>query len=59
MTPSAARELEPDLRVPESVDTILFFPLEGYVLPTILLGRLLGEALDRGAELRCPARVGP
>jgi len=57
MTPRAARKLEPDLRIADSVDRILFFPLEGYVLPPILLGRLLGEALDRGAELRCPARV--
>jgi glycine/D-amino acid oxidase-like deaminating enzyme len=56
MTPREARELEPDLRVADHVD-MMFFPLEGYVLPAILLDRLLGEALDRGAELRCPAPV--
>jgi glycine/D-amino acid oxidase-like deaminating enzyme len=57
MTPTAACELEPDLRVADRVDRLLFFPSEGYVLPTILLAHLLGDALDRGAELRCPALV--
>jgi glycine/D-amino acid oxidase-like deaminating enzyme len=57
LTPRAARELEPDLRVADRVHEVLFFPLEGHVLPSILLDRLLGEALDHGAELRCPAPV--
>lgn len=57
LTQSEARGLEPDLQLSPRVDQVLFFPDEGYVLPTILLARLLGEALDRGAELRCPVRV--
>lgn len=57
ITPRAARELEPDLRIADRAGSVLFFPQEGYVLPTVLLDRLLGEALDRGAKLRCPARV--
>lgn len=57
LTPRSAREREPDLRVADGIEEVLFFPCEGYVLPSILLDRLLGEALDRGAELRCPALV--
>src|SRR5262249_44758041 len=30
---------------------------EGFALPAVLLERLLREAIDRGAELRAPARV--
>jgi len=52
-----ARSLEPDVRFPAGAGEILLLPDEGYVLPAVLLGRLLGEALDHDAELRCPARV--
>lgn len=52
-----ARVLEPDLRVPDDTDSLLLLPDEGYVLPAVLLARLLGEAIDLGAELRCPAQV--
>lgn len=52
-----ATELEPDLRLPPGVTSAAFFPEEGYVAPALLLARLLGEAKDRGAVLRCPIQV--
>ncbi|EHR61058.1 NAD(P)/FAD-dependent oxidoreductase [Saccharomonospora cyanea] len=57
ITPRAARELVPDLRVPEGVRDVAYYPTEGYVLPSLLLARLWGEARDAGAVLRCPAEV--
>lgn len=49
--------LEPDVRVPASVDRVAFFPTEGYVLPAVLIAGLLGAARRNGVELRCPASV--
>lgn len=57
LKPDRARELVPDLRIPEEVRRIAYFPEEGYVLPHPLVARLWGEARDHGAELRCPADV--
>jgi glycine/D-amino acid oxidase-like deaminating enzyme len=57
LTPSEARVLEPDVRIDDDTDELLLLPEEGYVLPAILLARLLGEAIDLGAEVRCPAPV--
>ncbi|MFZ3562090.1 NAD(P)/FAD-dependent oxidoreductase [Streptomyces sp. BH055] len=57
LKPDQARELVPDLRVPDEVRRIAYFPQEGYVLPHPLVARLWGEARDHGAELRCPADV--
>jgi glycine/D-amino acid oxidase-like deaminating enzyme len=57
ITRKEARELEPDLRIPAAVSEVASFPDEGYVLPALLLGRLLGEARDRGAVVRAPAVV--
>jgi glycine/D-amino acid oxidase-like deaminating enzyme len=57
ITREEAVGLEPDLRIPAGVPEVAWFPEEGYVLPAVLLGRLLGEARDRGAVLRMPAAV--
>ncbi len=57
LTPGEAFELEPDLRLDGEIDRVLLFPTEGYALPGKLLDRLLGEALECGAELRRPMRV--
>ncbi|EHY87252.1 NAD(P)/FAD-dependent oxidoreductase [Saccharomonospora azurea] len=57
LTPGAARELVPDLRVPPGVRYVAYYPTEGYVLPPLLVARLWGEARDAGAELLCPAHV--
>ncbi|MER6988786.1 FAD-dependent oxidoreductase [Saccharopolyspora hirsuta] len=57
ITPEQARELVPDLRVPDGVRDIAHYPTEGHVFPALLVARLWGEARERGAELRCPAEV--
>lgn len=57
ITRQEAMALEPDLRLSGGVREIVYCPDEGYVLPALLLSRLLGEAIDLGAELRAPARV--
>src|SRR5262245_60245370 len=57
LTPGEALELEPELMIGRDVERVLLFPTEGFALPAVLLERLLGEAIDRGAELRAPARV--
>jgi len=57
LTPGEALELEPELVIGKDVDRVLLFPTEGFALPAVLLERLLGEAIDKGAELRAPARV--
>ncbi|GAA1209873.1 FAD-binding oxidoreductase [Pseudonocardia alaniniphila] len=57
LTAEQARELEPDLMVTgEDVD-FAFFPEEGHVLPLVLLGRLLGDARDRGVRVRVGSAV--
>lgn len=55
--PARFRALEPDIRLPAEIDRVAYFPTEGYVFPALLIGRLLGEACDHGATLRCPADV--
>ncbi len=55
--PERARDLVPDLRVPDPVSRIAFYPTEGHVIPALLLARLWGEAREHGAQLRCPATV--
>ncbi|GAA0518227.1 FAD-binding oxidoreductase [Saccharopolyspora thermophila] len=57
ISPAGARELVPDLRIPDQVREIAYYPTEGHVIPALLLARLWGEACDLGAELRCPAEV--
>ncbi|MEW2457240.1 NAD(P)/FAD-dependent oxidoreductase [Streptomyces albus] len=57
ITAGQARRLVPDLRVPDEVTDIAWYPEEGYVLPAALLARLWGEARDHGASLRCPEEV--
>jgi D-hydroxyproline dehydrogenase subunit beta len=52
VTADQARELEPDLLVPGDVRAIAYFADEGHCQPMVLLSRLLGEALDMGAQLR-------
>ncbi|TMR88430.1 NAD(P)/FAD-dependent oxidoreductase [Nonomuraea basaltis] len=50
------RALEPDL-VHVAGAEYVFFPTEAHVQPLRLLGRLLGEARDRGAVVECDAEV--
>ena len=51
------RDLEPDVALPPGTEHAVLFPGEGHVLPAVLLGRLLGEATDRGARLAWPVSV--
>lgn len=57
LNPTEVAELEPDVALPPGVDRVAYFPSEGHVHTALLLARLLGEARDRGAILRWPARV--
>lgn len=57
LLPREARALEPDLQLPEAATLIAYFPDEGYVLPALLLGRLLGDARDHGAQVVTSARA--
>jgi glycine/D-amino acid oxidase-like deaminating enzyme len=57
VTARRALALEPDLVPPPAGTEYVFFPGEAYVQATRLLGRLLGEARDRGATVECGAEV--
>src|SRR5262245_6552974 len=57
ITPREARELEPDLRIAGSVDSVVFTPIEGYVEVVPFVGALLLEAARRGARLLPGRRV--
>ncbi|MEU7835438.1 MULTISPECIES: FAD-dependent oxidoreductase [unclassified Nonomuraea] len=57
VTARRALALEPDLVPPPTGTEYAFFPGEGYVDALRLLGRLLGEARDRGATVECGAEV--
>jgi glycine/D-amino acid oxidase-like deaminating enzyme len=54
---SEATSMEPDLALPPGVDHVVLFTEEGYALPIPMIGRMLGEALDLGADLRYPLKV--
>ncbi|GAA4667692.1 FAD-dependent oxidoreductase [Amycolatopsis dongchuanensis] len=47
-----AAAIAPDAVVGDDVEAIAWFPEEGFVVPALLLARLLGEARDRGAIVR-------
>ncbi|QFY10395.1 FAD-dependent oxidoreductase [Nonomuraea phyllanthi] len=57
VTARRALALEPDLVPPPAGAEFVFFPVEAYVQPLRLLGRLLGEARDAGAVVECGAEV--
>src|SRR5262250_3686844 len=52
-----ARKLEPDLVIAPHVDEVVFTPSEGYVDVVPLIGRLLAEAVRRGARVLSGERV--
>lgn len=57
LDPVETRRLEPRVRLPAGLETVGYFPDEGYALPESLVAELLGEAREHGAVLRCPAEV--
>ena len=49
-------ELEPDLVVDDGVETISYYPDEGYLMPRPAIGALLALGVEDGVELRIGAR---
>ncbi|WP_109474673.1 NAD(P)/FAD-dependent oxidoreductase [Ornithinimicrobium cavernae] len=47
-----ARELLPDVVVPDQADTIAYFPQEAYCFPLLYLARMLAEGRAAGVTLR-------
>ena len=50
--PAEAAQLEPSLRLLEPNTIAAWFPAEGYLLTEPLIARLVGQARNRGAEIR-------
>jgi glycine/D-amino acid oxidase-like deaminating enzyme len=50
VTPDEATRIAGDLRIPATITAIAHFPSEGYVLPDLLVDRLLTDATRHGAE---------
>jgi glycine/D-amino acid oxidase-like deaminating enzyme len=57
VTAKRAMALEPDMVPPPPGTDYVFFPAEAHVHALRLVGRLLGEARDRGARVECGAEV--
>ncbi|QOV40341.1 FAD-binding oxidoreductase [Streptomyces ferrugineus] len=51
VTPEEATRIAGDLRVPEPITSIAYFPSEGYVLPEVFVANLLADAEQHGARL--------
>lgn len=52
-----ARELLPDVNVPDDAKLIVHYPIETYAYPMKYLAHMLGEARDAGVELRTGCKV--
>jgi glycine/D-amino acid oxidase-like deaminating enzyme len=57
ISPREALELEPDLRIASSVDSVVFTPTEGYVEVVTFVGALLAQAARLGVRLLPGRRV--
>ena len=57
ITPQAARELEPDLAIPDDVGEVYFTPSEGYVEMVPFIAGLLAGARRHGATVLTHQRV--
>jgi len=57
LTPRAAREIEPDLDIPDSVGEVYFAPADGYVEMVPLIAALLAGARRHGATVITHQRV--
>jgi glycine/D-amino acid oxidase-like deaminating enzyme len=58
MTVRRAREYEPDLVVPDGVETVYRFPEEGWLQPAPAVADLLGRARAAGVRVQTGTRVG-
>jgi glycine/D-amino acid oxidase-like deaminating enzyme len=52
-----ALRLEPDLLLPDSIDSAVFFPSEGHCDPALLMAHLLGVLRAHDGKVRYPVRV--
>jgi glycine/D-amino acid oxidase-like deaminating enzyme len=57
ISPSTARNLEPDLAIPDDVEEVFFAPSEGYVEVLPFIGALLAGARRHGATVMAHTRV--
>lgn len=57
ITPARARQLSPALRIPDTADTIAWFPTEGYIHPALYVVELYRRATDAGARIQTHTRV--
>jgi glycine/D-amino acid oxidase-like deaminating enzyme len=57
LTPRAAREIEPDLNIPDEVGEVFFCPSEGYVEAVPFIAALLAAARRYGATVLSHQRV--
>lgn len=57
ITPAKARDLSPALRIPDTADTIAWFPTEGYVHPALYVAELYRRATSAGAEVHTHQHV--
>lgn len=57
LSPERARQLVPDIVVPDDCDTIAFFPDEAYCFTSLYLAHMIGRASAAGAQLRCETSV--
>lgn len=56
ITPDAARNLEPDLLIPDGAE-VRFWPTEGFIIPPLFLDWLLARATSRGVVLNAGGAV--
>lgn len=57
ITPARARELLPDVNVPDEADPIAWFPAEAHCFPLVYLAHMLRLARTAGVRLRTHATV--
>jgi glycine/D-amino acid oxidase-like deaminating enzyme len=57
LTPGELAALHPDLRVPDGVERVAYFPTEGYVDVPLLVATLAREAARHGATIQTGQRV--
>jgi glycine/D-amino acid oxidase-like deaminating enzyme len=57
VTRAELHALEPDLAAPEDIEEIAYYPSEGYVDVSVLIGLLLRAARERGATIKVGCRV--
>ncbi len=52
-----ALDLEPGLVLPQSVESVTYFPTEGHCYPALLMGKMLSDLRMHGGRLQAPKEV--